>query len=157
RRKTGAIIARLQAGESVALVSDAGTPLISDPGAQLVAEAIAAGVAVEPIPGPSAILAALAVSGLDTETFTFLGFPPTKSNARNAWFARLAKSTGAAVFFEAPHRIERTLRDLLIKVGDRRVLVARELTKIHEQLVRGQISKVINELSEPRGEFTVVV
>jgi 16S rRNA (cytidine1402-2'-O)-methyltransferase len=157
RRKAGAIVARLQAGESVALVSDAGTPLISDPGGQLVADAIDAGIAVEPIPGPSAILAALAVSGIDTETFTFLGFPPTKSNARIAWFDRLARASGAAVFFEAPHRIERTLQELLERVGDRQVLVGRELTKVHEQLVRGPISQVIKMLGEPRGEFTIVV
>ena len=104
-KKTTSLVYRLLAGDSIALVSDAGTPTISDPGSELIAAAIAAGVRVEPIPGPSAILAALAASGLSYDSFTFLGFPPTKSKERKAWFDRLVRVGGTVVFFEAPHRI----------------------------------------------------
>src|SRR3954469_12519312 len=155
-RKAAAIVERLQAGDDVALVSDAGTPTVSDPGTRLVRDAIAAGVKVEAIPGPSAVLTALAVSGLTTDAFTFLGFPPTKRNERARWFERLSRAPGPVIFFESPHRIESTLQALAVTVGDRPILLARELTKLHEQLVRGPISKVLEELGAPRGEFTVV-
>src|SRR5436309_13168116 len=117
-RKSPAIVARLVAGESVALVSDAGTPTVSDPGQRLIATAINAGIRVEPIPGPSAILAALAVSGVAGDAFTFLGFPPTRSKDRAIWLEHACTAGGTVVFFEAPHRIERTLRDLLAAAGD---------------------------------------
>jgi 16S rRNA (cytidine1402-2'-O)-methyltransferase len=156
-KKSPALVQRLLAGESVALVSDAGTPTVSDPGSRLIAAAIEAGIRVEPIPGPSAALAALAVSGLPSDTFTFLGFPPTRSKARNEWFDRLAAAGGTIIFFEAPHRIRPTLEQLLTRVGDCSVLVARELTKIHEELVRGPISAALKALGAPKGEFTVVV
>lgn len=156
-RKSAAIVARLQQGESVALVSDAGTPTVSDPGVRLIRDAIAAGIAVVPIPGPSAVLAALTASGFAGDEFHFMGFPPTKSNDRKHWFARLAHIRGVVIFFEAPHRIERTLADLLLAVGDRPVAVARELTKVHEQLVIGPISKATNRLTSLKGEYTVVV
>jgi 16S rRNA (cytidine1402-2'-O)-methyltransferase len=157
RRKAPALVERLLAGESIALVSDAGTPTISDPGHELVAAAIAAGIRVEPIPGPSAILAALTASGVPFDTFSFLGFPPTRSKARIDWFARLRSMPGAVVFFEAPHRIERTLRDLLSVIGDQPIVIARELTKIHEELVRGQISDILSNSLKTRGELTVIV
>src|SRR5262249_40129116 len=156
-RKSAVIIARLERGDSVALVSDAGTPTISDPGAHLIRDAISAGIRVEPIPGPSAVLAALTASGLPADEFAFLGFPPTKSNARIRWFDRLGSRGGTVIFFEAPHRIKSTLADLLDRIGDKTIAVARELTKIHEQLVVGPISTVIARLEEPRGEYTVVV
>jgi len=156
-QKSPALVARLVGGDSIALVSDAGTPTISDPGGRLIAAAIAAGLRVEPIPGASAILAALAVSGLPTETFTFLGFPPTRSKDRKLWFERAVSVAGTVVFFEAPHRIRATLEELRSLVGDRPMAVARELTKTHEQLVRGPISLVLQMLVEVRGEFTVVV
>jgi 16S rRNA (cytidine1402-2'-O)-methyltransferase len=156
-RKAAAIVERLQAGDDVALVSDAGTPTVSDPGTRLVRDAIASGIKVEAIPGPSAVLAALAVSGLAADAFTFLGFPPTKGKERSRWFERLARALGPAIFFESPHRIEATLRDLQSAVGDRPILLARELTKLHEQLVRGPISDVSRELGSPRGEYTVIV
>jgi 16S rRNA (cytidine1402-2'-O)-methyltransferase len=155
-QKTPALIARLLAGEHVALVSDAGTPTVSDPGGRLIGAAIEAGVRVEAIPGASAILAALAASGLPTERFTFMGFPPTRSSARKTWFESLRGVGGTVIFFEAPHRIRVTLEELRRVVGDCRVVVGRELTKAHEQLVRGQISRVLNELDTERGEFTVV-
>ena len=155
--KSATLIARLGRGESVALVSDAGTPTISDPGGRLIRDAIAAGVRVEPIPGASAILAAVAVAGASTDTFTFYGFPPIKAKARTDWFERLRRVGGTAVFFEAPHRIRQTLETLRVQLGDCRVVIARELTKIHEELVRGPISEVLGRLENPRGEFTVVV
>jgi 16S rRNA (cytidine1402-2'-O)-methyltransferase len=156
-RKAPVLIGRLQRGEHVALVSDAGTPTISDPGSRLIKSAIDAGVRVEAIPGPSAALAALTVSGFSTETFTFLGFPPTRSRDRSKWFDALKGAGRTVVFFEAPHRIRRTLEDLQVNLGDVAVCVARELTKRHEKSVRGPISEVLMGLTEPRGEFTVVV
>jgi 16S rRNA (cytidine1402-2'-O)-methyltransferase len=156
-RKSASIVARLIQGESVALVSDAGTPTVSDPGGELIRAAIAAGVRIESIPGPSAALAALAVSGMATDSFTFLGFPPARSKDRKMWFERLAGLSGTAIFFEAPHRIRQTLEDALRSVGDRTVLIGRELTKAHEELVRGPISVALDRILEPKGEFTVVI
>jgi len=155
-KKTPALIARLRRGDDVALVSDAGTPTISDPGSHLIREAVEAGVRVEPIPGPSAAMAALAVSGLPTDTFTFLGFPPARSKPRIEWFNRLRATCGTVVFFEAPHRIKDTLRNMRETVGDCPIIVGRELTKAHEELVRGPISTVQNRLVNVLGEFTVV-
>jgi len=155
--KSEALVARLLRGDSIALVSDAGTPTVSDPGGLLIRAAIDAGVRVEPIPGPSAVLAALAASGLPTDSFAFLGFPPTRSTDRKLWFERLKAIGGTIVFFEAPHRIQATLHELEREVGDCELAVARELTKIHEQLVRGPISAVVPALSKDRGEFTIVV
>jgi 16S rRNA (cytidine1402-2'-O)-methyltransferase len=155
--KTTLLIARLQRGESVALVSDAGTPTVSDPGGRVIRAALEAGIRVEPIPGPSAVLAALSASGLPSDAFTFLGFPPIRLKDRNKWFDRLKGSAGTVVFFEAPHRIRETLMALERTVGDVEVVVARELTKAHEQLVKGQILTVLTLLREERGEFTVVL
>ena len=156
-RKSASIVARLAAGEDVALVSDAGTPTISDPGGRLIQQAATSGIRVEPIPGANAAIAALSVSGLLTNSFTFLGFPPTRSKDRKTWFQRLRAADGVVVFYEAPHRIRRTLAELLEEVGDRSVVVARELTKVHEELVKGPISGVLTRLTSDRGEFTVVV
>src|SRR5215831_7783608 len=156
-RKTAPLISRMQSGESVALVSDAGTPLISDPGEKLIRTAIEAGIRIEPVPGPSAIIAALAASGYSTQPFIFLGFPPARSKDRDEWMSRLASLDVTAIFFEAPHRIRRTLQDILEKVGDVSVAVARELTKVHESLVRGPISIVSNEANLETGELTIVL
>lgn len=157
RQKAQSLVARLSAGDDVALVSDAGTPTVSDPGGHLIRLAIDAGIRVEAVPGPSAILAALAASGLPTDTFTFLGFPPPKGSARTRWFDQISKAGRTAVFFEAPHRIIRTLEDLLRTAGDRQISVGRELTKVHEELVRGPISRVLETPMKALGEFTVVV
>jgi 16S rRNA (cytidine1402-2'-O)-methyltransferase len=156
-RKTPALIERLAGGQSVALVSDAGTPLVSDPGQHLIRAAIAAGVRIEPVPGPSAVMAALVAAGAATETFTFLGFPPTRSGDRMAWFDKLSSLDHTAVFFEAPHRTRATLEQTLRIVGDCPVVVCRELTKVHESLVRGPISSVLGVLGEVKGEITVVI
>jgi 16S rRNA (cytidine1402-2'-O)-methyltransferase len=155
-QKSAVILERLARGESVALVSDAGTPTISDPGGRLVRGVIDAGFRVEPVPGASAVLAALSASGLSAETFSFMGFPPTRSKARQKWFDRVNLLGGVVVFFEAPHRIRRTLEEFQLKMGDCAVCVGRELTKLHEELVRGQISEVLDLISSGRGEFTIV-
>lgn len=156
--RTAGVIARLQGGESVALVSDAGTPLVSDPGADLVRAAIGAGLRVEAIPGPSAALAALAVSGLASPAgFTVVGFPPARAEARRRFLQALAAEPRPVVLFEAPHRVLDTLADITALLGDRQVAVARELTKIHEEVLRGRASEVAATLGEPRGEFTLVL
>ena len=155
--KVPALVARLQEGATIALVTDAGTPSVSDPGYRLAAAAIAAGVRVEAIPGPSAVLAALVASGLPTDAFVFAGFAPPRSAARQAWLSSLGAERRTIVFFEAPHRIVAALGDALRALGDRRVAVGRELTKMHETWVRGPISEVLRVLGVPRGEFTVVL
>jgi 16S rRNA (cytidine1402-2'-O)-methyltransferase len=157
RQKAAALVDRLKRGESIALVSDAGTPVVSDPGQHLIRAAIDAGVRVEPIPGPSAIMAALAGSGLAADAFTFLGFPPTRAKDRAEWFIRLRSSPGTVVIFEAPHRIQATLAELLVKIGDRPAVICRELTKVHETLVRGPISRLAESAERTVGELTVVV
>lgn len=157
RSKTPALIDRMRAGESVALVSDAGTPVVSDPGATLVATAHAAGIRVEPVPGPSAVVAALSACGFPETEFSFLGFPPIRSTARKRYFTSLVGERRTLVFYEAPHRIRSCLTDMLEVFGDRLLLVARELTKKHESLVVRPISQQLTELHEERGEFTLVM
>jgi 16S rRNA (cytidine1402-2'-O)-methyltransferase len=155
--RTPALLKRLQEGESVALVSDAGTPVVADPGARLVAAAHAAGIRVEPIPGPSAVMAALSASGLGGDQFVFAGFPPAKGPQRRKWLAALAAEPRPVVLYEAPHRIRDTLHDILSILGNRIVAMGRELTKTHEELVVRHIQLIISELREPRGEYTVVI
>jgi 16S rRNA (cytidine1402-2'-O)-methyltransferase len=157
REKTPRLLGHLASGQSLALVSDAGTPGISDPGYRLALAAIEAGFRVEAVPGPSAVLAALVPSGLPTSTFSFVGFPPPRSQARERWLAGLASRTETLVFFEAPHRIRETLEAILSVLGDRPIAVGRELTKVHEEVVRGSVSAVVARLPVPRGEFTVVL
>lgn len=156
-RKSSALILRLQGNESIALVSDAGTPTVSDPGSYLISEAILSGIKVEAIPGPNAALAALAVSGLMTDRFVFLGFPPTKSKDRKNWMESLRRAGSVAIFYEAPHRIVETLEEIRATIGDAQVVVGRELTKAHEELVRGPISEVLSKGFNAKGEFTVVI
>lgn len=157
RSKTPALIARLLAGESIALVSDAGTPAVSDPGTLLVAAAHAANIRVEPIPGPSAALAALSASGFPEGEFVFLGFPPNRSTARIKWFSALAAERRTLIFYEAPHRVRRSLEDMLEAFGDRQLLMAREITKAHETLAVRPISGHLDDLTQERGEFTLVL
>ena len=158
RQKAPALLDRLIRGESVALVSDAGTPTVSDPGETLIAAAREADVRVEPVPGPSAVMAALAASGLPAREFTFLGFPPTRSKDRASWFARLLEERRLVIFFEAPHRILGTLTELArLMGGDAVIGVARELTKVHEELVVQPISEALRRFREPMGEFTLLV
>ncbi len=157
REKLPRLLERLAAGDNIALVSDAGTPGISDPGYRLVKAAAEAGFRVEAVPGASAILAALVASGLPTHAFTFAGFPPARARARDRWFGALVDRPETLVFFEAPHRMRQTLESALRVLGDRPAAVCRELTKVHETLVRGPISSILASLDEPRGEFTVVI
>lgn len=157
RRRVAGLVDRLVAGESIALVSDAGTPAISDPGLHLVSAAHAAGVRVEPIPGANAAIAAVAASGLAPEGFVFVGFPPSRAKDRKLLFQSLATESKAVVFYEAPHRIAATLRDLLTVMGDRQIAVGRELTKVHENLVVSPITRALDGLGSPRGEFTLVL
>jgi len=154
------IIARLEAGERCALVTDAGTPAISDPGEVLVREALDHGVAVIPIPGPSAVITALSVSGLPTGRFHFLGFLPRKGGERRALLEEVAQLRATLLFYESPRRIVETLDDLRDVLGDRRACVARELTKLHEELLRGTLSGLSQTLGareEVLGEVVLVV
>ena len=156
------LLARLEAGENIALVSDAGTPLLSDPGYELVSQAAAAGFEVLAIPGPSAITTALAVAGLPTSRFCFEGFLPARDRERRTELARLADETRTLVFFEAPHRILATLTDMAAELGGaRRAVVARELTKAHETIYRGTLDELAaqagSDANFQRGEITIVV
>ena len=153
------LLRRLQEGASVALVSDAGTPVLSDPGFTLVRQAVAAGVPVVPVPGASAITAALSVAGLPTDRFVFLGFLPRKAGERRRALLDIARIPWTLVMFEAPHRVVHTLRDLRAVLGDRQVAVMRELTKKFEETVRGALSEVTDRMAQapPRGELTLVV
>ncbi len=158
-RALAAVVARLDAGD-VALVSDAGTPGISDPGAALVTAAMAAGHTVVPVPGPSAVAAALSVAGLPAERYLFLGFLPRRAAERRRQLLAVAAEPGSLVCFEAPHRIAACLTDLLAVLGDRSLCVARELTKVHEEVWHGSLAAAASRWSEDtaaRGEFTLVV
>lgn len=157
---TPGFVARLLAGESLALISDAGTPLLSDPGARLVRAAIDAGVPVSPVPGPSALLAALAGAGLDAERFTFYGFLARKGKARGATLAAVVALPHTAVLYEAPTRLAATLRALAdAGAGERQAVVARELTKQFEEFRRGTVHELAAyyEAQEPRGEIVLLV
>jgi len=159
QRKTGELIAAMQAGQSVALVTDAGMPGISDPGVLLVRAAREQGIAMEIIPGPSAVLTALAGSGLPLDAFTFHGFPDPKPGPRKKEFENYRKRPETQVFFVAPHRLKETLEDLLAVWGDREAVLCRELTKLHEEFQTGRISDLRAglERQEARGEYTLVV
>lgn len=153
------IIAQLRDGKKIALVSDAGMPGISDPGTELVAAAIASGITVVPVPGPVAAIAALAASGMDTVRFCFEGFLPRYRRQRREALERLRVEERTMVFYEAPHRVTETVQDLLNIFGNRRIVVAREITKIHEEFWRGTIAEALIHLKEQgeRGEYTLVL
>jgi 16S rRNA (cytidine1402-2'-O)-methyltransferase len=158
--RSAELVERMEAGESVALVSDAGTPLVSDPGYRLVTAAIAAGFRVVPIPGVSAALAALSASGLPTDEFRFAGFLPPKSAARRRFLEQAATDRATLIFYESPHRILDSLEDMSHTLGDRRVVLAREITKIHEEFLRGTAREILDQLkARPaiKGEMTLVV
>ncbi len=155
------IFRRLEAGETLALVTDAGTPAISDPGAYLVQEILRQlpDTVIFPIPGPSAVTAALSVSGFRAEPFTFFGFPPQKKG-RQTFFAGLDAREEALVFFEAPHRIEKTMDALVVALGpERRTFVAREITKLHETHYRGTLAEVTEKVKKDsiRGEYVIII
>ena len=160
RARAAELIAELEAGRSVALVSDAGTPLIADPGYRVVHEARERGIAVIPVPGPSAIIAALSASGLATDSFCFLGFLPPKAAQRRRLLENAAEIDATLVFFEAPHRILETLDDIGAALGSRTLVLGRELTKIHEEFLTGTPETLRSQLAGRaaiKGEFTVMV
>lgn len=152
------ILEKLSQGD-VALVSDAGTPAINDPGYELVQAALASRFDVVPVPGPSAPIAALTVSGLPTDSFLYLGYLPSKSSERRKSLLQISDLTYTLIFLESPHRIVDSLEDILSTLGDRRICLAREMTKLYEEYWRGQISGAIEHFKSkaPRGEFTLVV
>jgi 16S rRNA (cytidine1402-2'-O)-methyltransferase len=150
------ILERLEEGD-VALVSEAGMPGISDPGYELIVAAGRRKIPVVPVPGPSAITTALAVSGLPTDRFVFIGFLPPKAGARRRVLESVAAEPGTIVALEAPHRLAVALADILQVLGDRRIAVCRELTKLYEETFRGTVREAINYFKEPRGEFTLVI
>ena len=154
--KLGYILDCLENGD-VALVSDAGMPGISDPGYELIVAANNRSIPVVPIPGASVVITALAVSGLPTERFIYVGFLPHKASSRRQLLESVADEYGTLVALESPHRLRAALNDMLLVLGDRRVAVCRELTKIHEEVFRGTISQAIEHFIQPRGEFTLVI
>ena len=158
-KKSGFLISRLLAGEDVAYVSDAGTPGISDPGYILVREAILQGIRVAPIPGVSALIAALSVSGLPMDSFVFLGFLPSKSVRRRKLLTSLREEGKTLIFYESPHRLQASLKDIAEVLGDRDVVVSREMTKIHEEFLRGPAGVVTAGIGDAavKGELTLIV
>lgn len=159
RARTRELVRALLDGKDVALVSDAGMPGLSDPGYPLVRACIDAGIGVRVVPGPSAVVSALVVSGLPTDRFTFEGFLPRKAGERRARLRVLVHDPRTVVLFESPLRLATLLRDVLVELGDRRIAIARELTKLHEEVIRGRASEVLARLAdhEPKGEIVVVI
>ena len=151
------ILANLREGKNVACVSDAGLPAISDPGADLVKLAVDAGIKVCPIPGANAALSALICSALDTSNFTFAGFLPKTSKNRRDILNKLSTHTETLIFYEAPHRLKKVLTEMIEVFGNRRAVLARELTKIYEEFLRGNLDELINKIDEPIGEFVIVI
>ena len=143
--------------KQIALVSEAGTPVISDPGALLVRAAAEAGHTVTPIPGPTAIAALLSVAGMPADKFTFLGFLPRKAGQRRRLIESIAEQPWTTVFYESPYRIIATLEALRETLGDREIVIGREMTKLHEEIFRGTLTEAIEHFQKPRGEFTIAV
>ncbi|HLJ48343.1 MAG TPA: 16S rRNA (cytidine(1402)-2'-O)-methyltransferase [Bryobacteraceae bacterium] len=160
RERASELVAELESGKNIALVSDAGTPLIADPGYRIVAAARAKGIPVVPIPGPSAVIAALSASGLPSDSFSFLGFLPVKSTQRRRLLEELRASESTLIFYEAPHRIVETLRDIEAIMPGRPVALARELTKLHEEFLGGvaaELRNVLESKSAVKGEFVLMI
>jgi 16S rRNA (cytidine1402-2'-O)-methyltransferase len=158
-KKTEKLIEELKSGKNIALVSDAGTPGISDPGHELIEACIEYGIGITGIPGASAIIDALVLSGLSTLRFSFEGFPPRHPRDRKAFFKGLSSEMRTMIFYESPHRILASLKDMLVSLGDRRIAVVREATKMFEDVKRGNISQIIEHFTKitPRGEFVIVL
>lgn len=159
REKAHTLVERIKSGANLALVSDAGTPAIADPGFRLVVAAIAAGIQIVPLPGAAALAAVLSASGLPTDRFLFEGFLPAKKSERQAKLQALREQTATLIFYEAPHRLLETLQDMHELLGDRELVVAREVSKVHEEFLRGTVSEVVMRLSdrEVKGEITLVL
>ena len=157
RSRVPQLVNRLEAGENIAVVTDAGTPGVSDPGLELVQAAIYKGIAVDPIPGASAPLTALIASGFPMTPFTVLGFAPNRSKARKHWLLEAVKISHTFSFFEGPHRMRAMLLDAVDIFGERPIVAGRELTKLHQEFIRGTAHELLKRISDPRGEFTLVV
>jgi 16S rRNA (cytidine1402-2'-O)-methyltransferase len=159
-KRTPQLLDKLKAGVSIALVTDAGTPSISDPGHYLVREAVRESISVVPIPGPSAIIAALSVSGLPTDSFVFIGFVPRKPGKRQALLDQLKQEPRTLIFYESPQRLLGLAQEILGVMGDRKAVTARELTKVHEEIIRGPLSKMVKRMAARpplKGECTLLV
>ncbi|HSB05422.1 MAG TPA: 16S rRNA (cytidine(1402)-2'-O)-methyltransferase [Thermodesulfobacteriota bacterium] len=158
-KKKEFLLAKLKEGNHVALVSDAGTPGVSDPGFRLIQSAIQKGISVIPIPGPSAVITALSISGLPTDAFLFKGFLPHKSKKRRELLQQMEDARETLIFYESPHRISETLKDTYEILGDREMVLTRELTKIYEEVLRGKVSEIQFQIGERKlkGEITLVV
>ena len=159
REKASSLVEQIKNGANIALVSDAGTPAIADPGFRLVVAAIRAGIQIIPLPGASALATVLSASGLPTDRFLFEGFLPAKKQERKTKLQALRDLTATLVFYEAPHRLNDTLSDMRQMLGEREIVVAREVSKVHEEFLRGKVSEVIDQLAgrDVKGEITIVV
>ena len=155
--KLNEIINKAKNGENIALVSDAGTPVISDPGEEIVKKAIEESIEVIPIPGPCALITALIASGIDAKEFMFLGFLPLNKKTRKEKLNEIKTSNKTIIIYEAPHKIKQTLLDLKEITHNRKIVLARELTKIHEEYISGTAEELLNKLAEPKGEFVIVI
>ena len=157
RSRLPQLISRLQRGESIALVTDAGTPGVSDPGVELVQACVQGGITVDPIPGASAPLTAVIASGFPIVPLTILGFAPTRAKDRAKWLENVSAIQNTVTFFETPHRIARTMEEVGAKLGNRPIMIGRELTKAHQEFIRGTAQQLSKTFESPRGEYTVVI
>lgn len=155
--KTEILMEKLIMGKNVALVSDAGTPIISDPGEEIVKVAIQNNIKVVPIPGPSALITALIASGMNAREFSFIGFLPVNKKEKDEILKEVAQDTKTLIFYEAPHKLISTLSEMENILGNRKICLARELTKIHEEFLLGEISELLEKLEEPKGEYVIIV
>lgn len=155
--KTEELIQEAMAGKNIAIVTDAGTPGISDPGEEIVKAAIKEGIEIIPIPGACALINSLIVSGISTKEFSFYGFLPLNKKNRKEVFSKIAKETRTVILYEAPHKLQKTLEDILEIIGDIPICTVRELTKIHEEKIYGKVSEVIEKCKEPKGEFVIIL
>ncbi len=155
--KKDILIEKLKNGENIAIVTDAGTPAISDPGEEIVKEAIENEINVIPIPGACALINALIASGLDTKEFSFYAFLPINKKLKKNKFEEIKRDGKTVIIYEAPHRLVETLKEILKNLGDRNIVVAKELTKIHESFIRGKVTQVLDNIKEPKGEYIILI
>ena len=155
--KTEKLINKLLSGENIAIITDAGTPAISDPGEDIVKEAIENNIEIIPVPGACALINALICSGMDTSEFAFFGFLPLNKKNRKEKLEQIKKESKTIILYEAPHKLTNTLKDILETVGDINVVIARELTKIHEEFIRGKISEIKEKVNEIKGEIIIIL
>lgn len=155
--KTMELMKELESGKNIALVSDAGTPIISDPGEEVVKQAIESGITVVPIPGACAFVTALIASGLNSKQFTFYGFLPINKKTRKQQLEQIQSTSNTVILYEAPHKLQTTLQDLNKVVKEREIVIARELTKLHEEFFRGTIEQAIAKYQNPKGEYVILI